>query len=203
MFILAKASDSTRIHLTPRAIPDYYLFVEVLMTDEVLETREIPVEEQKEINERIFEEDPVKMKFYEYLRRKAKSWTNEKTGKLGGKLGEYLFMLPDFFILVCRLAVDKRVLMKHKLFVSGIIAYLVLPLDIIPDFIPVIGYVDDLVLVVLGLNLILNEIDEKALKDNWSGEGDVLHQMQKITAAADNFLDKNLISRIKSWLKKL
>ena len=112
-------------------------------------------------------------------------------------------MLPDFFILVCRLAVDKRVSTKHKLFVSGIIAYLVMPLDIIPDFIPVIGYVDDLVLAVLGLNLILNEIDEKVLKDNWSGEGDVLHQMQNITAAAEKFLDKNLISRIRSWLRKI
>ncbi len=173
------------------------------MTDEVLETREIPVEEQNNINDRILDEDPVKMKFYENLRKKAKSWTNEKTGKLGGKLGEYLFMLPDFFILVCRLAVDKRVSTKHKLFVSGIIAYLVMPLDIIPDFIPVIGYVDDLVLAVLGLNLILNEIDEKVLKDNWSGEGDVLHQMQNITAAAEKFLDKNLISRIRSWLRKI
>lgn len=173
------------------------------MTDEVLKTREIPVEEQNNINDRILDEDPVKMKFYENLRKKAKSWTNEKTGKLGGKLGEYLFMLPDFFILVCRLAVDKRVSTKHKLFVSGIIAYLVMPLDIIPDFIPVIGYVDDLVLAVLGLNLILNEIDEKVLKDNWSGEGDVLHQMQKITAAAEKFLDKNLISRIRSWLRKI
>ncbi|MEJ1730261.1 hypothetical protein SMA90_28445, partial [Escherichia coli] len=98
------------------------------MTDEVLKTREIPVEEQNNINDRILDEDPVKMKFYENLRKKAKSWTNEKTGKLGGKLGEYLFMLPDFFILVCRLAVDKRVSTKHKLFVSGIIAYLVMPL---------------------------------------------------------------------------
>jgi uncharacterized membrane protein YkvA (DUF1232 family) len=87
--------------------------------------------------------------------------------------------------------------------VGGIIAYLILPLDIIPDFIPVIGYVDDLVLVVLGLNLILNEIDEKILRDNWSGEGDVLAQMQKISASADRFLDRNLIAHIRRWLKKL
>lgn len=173
------------------------------MKDEVFESREIPVEEQDNINDRIIDEDPVKLKFYENIRNKAKGWANEKTGKLGGKLGEYLFMLPDFFILVCRLAVDRRVTTKHKLFISGIIAYLIMPLDIIPDFIPVIGYIDDLVLVVLGLNLILNEIDEKVLIDNWSGEGDVLRQMQKITAAAEKFLDKNLINRIRHWLKKL
>jgi uncharacterized membrane protein YkvA (DUF1232 family) len=182
---------------------NYFAFVEVLMKDEVFEPREIPVEEQESINDRIVDVDPAKLKFYEDLRSKATGWTQEKTGKLGGKVGEYLFLLPDFFILVCRLAVDKRVSAKHKLMVSGIIAYVIMPLDIIPDFIPVIGMVDDLVLVVLGLNLILNEIDEKILRDNWSGEGDVLHQMQRVTAIAERFLNRNLLNRIRKWLRKL
>jgi uncharacterized membrane protein YkvA (DUF1232 family) len=147
--------------------------------------------------------DEAKLKFYEDLRSKAKGWTNEKTGKFGGKLSEYLFMLPDFFILVCRLAMDKRVPTKQKALVGGVIAYLIMPLDIIPDFIPVIGYVDDLVLVVLGLNIVLNDIDQKILTDNWSGEGDVLAQMQKITAAAEKFLDRNILQRIKKWIRKI
>lgn len=173
------------------------------MKDEVLETREIPAEEQNSINDRIVDMDPVKLKFYENLRKKAKGWTRDKTGKLGGKVAEYLFLLPDFFILVCRLAVDKRVPAKQKLMVTGIIAYFIMPFDIIPDFIPVIGYVDDLVLAVLGLNLILNELDPKVLQDNWSGEGDVLRQLQQVTAAADNFLDRNLLQRIRQWLHKI
>lgn len=173
------------------------------MKDEVFETREIPVEEQDSINERVVDLDRGKLKFYEDLRKKAKGWSREKTGKLGGKVAEYLFLLPDFFILICRLAVDKRVPVKQKLLVSGVLAYIILPLDIIPDFIPVIGYVDDLVLAVLGLNLILNEVDPKVLRDNWSGEGDVLRQLQKVTAAADQFLDRNLMQRIRTWLHKI
>ncbi|MCB5266372.1 MAG: DUF1232 domain-containing protein [Candidatus Cloacimonetes bacterium] len=173
------------------------------MNDEVLETREIPVEEQDSINDRIIDMDRNKLQFYENLRKKAKGWTREKTGKLGGKVAEYLFLLPDFFVLVTRLAVDKRVPAKQKLLVTGVIAYLIMPFDIIPDFIPIIGYVDDLVLVVLGLNLILNEVDPKVLRDNWSGEGDVLGQLQKVTAAADKFLDRNLMQRIRRWLHKI
>src|SRR5690554_846150 len=152
------------------------------MKDDLFEAREMPADEQDSVKDRILEIDAVKLKFYEDLRKKAKSWTNEKTGKLGGKLGEYLFLLPDFFILICRLAVDKRVPIKEKLMISGIIAYVIMPLDLIPDFIPIIGYMDDLVFVVLGLNMILNGTDPKVLQDNWSGEGDVLRQMQKITA---------------------
>jgi uncharacterized membrane protein YkvA (DUF1232 family) len=173
------------------------------MKDDLFEAREMPADEQDSVKDRILEIDAVKLKFYEDLRKKAKNWTNEKTGKLGGKLGEYLFLLPDFFILICRLAVDKRVPIKEKLMISGIIAYVIMPLDLIPDFIPIIGYMDDLVFVVLGLNMILNGTDPKVLQDNWSGEGDVLRQMQKITALAERFLDKNLLQKIRQWLKKL
>ncbi|MDD3236087.1 MAG: DUF1232 domain-containing protein, partial [Candidatus Cloacimonetes bacterium] len=105
-------------------------------------------------------------------------------------------------ILVCRLALDNRFPGKQKLMAGGIIAYVIMPLDIITDFIPVIGHVDDLVLVVMGLNMILNEIDPKVLADNWSGEGEVLEQIQKITATAEKFLDKNILQRIKGWLSK-
>lgn len=172
------------------------------MNDDILNGREMPAEEQEQIKEKIVDLDDAKLKFYEDLRRKAKGWTQQKGGSIGGKLGEYLFMLPDFFILVCRLAVDKRVTAKQKMVVGGIIAYVIMPLDIIPDFIPILGSVDDLVLVVMGLNMILNEIDHKILSDNWSGEGDVLEQMKKITATAEQFLDKNILQRIKKWLKR-
>jgi uncharacterized membrane protein YkvA (DUF1232 family) len=182
---------------------DYTIFVEVTMKDDVFESREIPEDEQDKIEDRIVDMDATKLKFYEDLRKKATGWTKDKTGSLGGKVSEYLFLLPDFFILVCRLSVDKRVPAKHKLKVAGIIAYLIMPIDIIPDFIPVIGYMDDLVLVVLGLNLILNDIDHKILRDNWSGEGDILEQLQKITSLAERFLDRNILQKIKHWLRKL
>jgi uncharacterized membrane protein YkvA (DUF1232 family) len=172
------------------------------MKDDIFEGQEIPEDLQKKVKERIVDVDDIKLKFYEDLRRKASSWTKSKTGKVGGKLSEYLFLLPDLFILVCRLAVDKRVPAKTKLKLGGIIAYLMMPIDLIPDFIPVIGHIDDLVLLVLGLNMILNDTDQKILEDNWSGEGNVLELLQKITATAEKFLDKTILQRIKNWLRK-
>lgn len=172
------------------------------MTDNIYEGREIPEEERKRIDDRVIEMEPDKFKFYEDLRRKAKNWNKEKGGKIGGKVGEYLFLLPDFFILLTRLMVDKRVSVKRKLMIGGIVAYVMLPFDIIPDFIPLIGHIDDLVLVVLGLNMVLNDTEEHILAENWSGEGDILQQLQKVTATAEKFLDKNLMQRIKKWLGK-
>jgi len=162
----------------------------------------MPEHEQDEVKERILDLDAPKMKFYEDLRQKAKNWTNHKGGALGGKLGEYLFALPDLFILVCRLASDKRVPVKKKMVVAGIISYVLMPLDIIPDFIPVIGYLDDLVLIVMGLNIVLNDIEKKVLLDNWSGDGDLLDLMKKISATAEQFMNKNILQRIKNWVSK-
>lgn len=172
------------------------------MTDEVFESREMPEDEQDKLKERIIDMDPKTMKFYEELRKKAKDWSSEKSSGKFTKLSEYLFLLPDFFILLTRLAVDKRVQNKKKVMVAGIIAYVMMPFDIIPDFIPIIGQIDDLVLVVLGLNMILNDIDKKILLDNWSGEGQLLELLQKISSLAEKFLDKTILSRIKGWLNR-
>jgi len=105
-------------------------------------------------------------------------------------------------MLLARLAVDKRVPVKRKLMMGGVVAYLMLPIDIIPDFIPLLGHVDDIVLLVMGLNMVLNDTDQKVLEDNWSGDGDILEIMKKITSTAEKFLDKNVLQKIKKWLGK-
>jgi uncharacterized membrane protein YkvA (DUF1232 family) len=97
---------------------------------------------------------------------------------------------------------DERVPSKKKVIAGAILTYLVLPIDIIPDFIPVIGHLDDLVLVVFGLNMILNEIDKQILIDNWSGEGNILELLQTISGKAEQFLDKNILQKIKNWINK-
>lgn len=150
----------------------------------------------EKINER-------KLQFYEKLREKIAGFAGEKVGDKGSKVLEYVLALPDFFILLCRLTVDKRVKTSQKVLLGGIIVYVMSPIDLIPDFIPVIGYVDDIVLVVFGLNLILNELDPQVLLDNWSGQQDVLELMKKTTAAAEDMLNKNVISKIKKILGRM
>jgi len=168
------------------------------------EVREMNREEAKKAKEKIiFSDDDKKLKFYEKLRRQVRTFAKNKTGEKGGKISEYLFALPDFFILLTRLVLDKRVSKNQKIFISGIIAYVIMPIDIIPDFIPIIGHIDDLVLVVFGLNLILNEIDEQVLLDNWSGEEDVLELMQKISLTAEQFMNKGILRKINRWLHQL
>jgi uncharacterized membrane protein YkvA (DUF1232 family) len=170
--------------------------------DEDLKAKEMSSEEAAEAKAKtIFTDDERKLQFYEKLREKVRNYSKDKGGKYG-VLSEYLFLLPDLFILVCRLAMDERVPTRKKVIAGAIVTYLILPIDIIPDFIPVIGHIDDLVLAVLGLNMILNDIDKQILIDNWSGEGNILELLQSITHKAEQFLDKNIMQKINNWITK-
>lgn len=60
--------------------------------------------------------------------------------------------LPTYARLVWGLARDPRVPLEQKAVLAGIAAYLVFPIDLIPDFIPVIGELDDLAVVIFGLD---------------------------------------------------
>ena len=65
------------------------------------------------------------------------------------KVVQYAMILPDIMVLLWRLFRDKRVKIKVKMMVAGVIAYLASPLDIIPDFIPLVGKIDDVAIAFL------------------------------------------------------
>lgn len=60
---------------------------------------------------------------------------------------------------------DSRVPWYAKLFVICVVAYAFSPIDLIPDFIPVLGYLDDLIIVPLGITLALKLIPKSVLED--------------------------------------
>jgi uncharacterized membrane protein YkvA (DUF1232 family) len=68
---------------------------------------------------------------------------------------EVIRKLPSYGRLVWSLARDERVPMRQKLLLGGIAAYLASPIDLIPDFIPVIGQLDDLAVLIFGLDLFI------------------------------------------------
>lgn len=64
--------------------------------------------------------------------------------------------------LACR---DPRTPWNAKVFAGGVVAYALSPIDLIPDFIPVFGYVDDLILIPLGIALAVRMIPKAVLAD--------------------------------------
>ena len=60
---------------------------------------------------------------------------------------------------------DPRVPWYARLFAAGVVAYAISPIDLIPDFIPVLGYLDDLILVPLGIVLALRMIPPEVMAE--------------------------------------
>ena len=77
--------------------------------------------------------------------------------------------IPDCIVLVHRLLHDPRVPRRRKLLLVGLIAYLALPFDLVPDFIPVAGQLDDVIIVVLVLRQVLRGGGEALLREHWPG----------------------------------
>ncbi len=142
-----------------------------------------------------------KFQFYENLREKFAKKINLDKKNLS--LKDYLFLLPDFFMLSFRLTVDKRVDLSTKVIAAAIVAYVMMPIDFIPDFIPVIGYIDDLVIVAVGLNKIFKDIPQNILLENWSGQEDMLLQIQNIISKAESTLSKKVFKKIKNFFNNV
>src|SRR3954464_7235249 len=77
--------------------------------------------------------------------------------------------IPDCIVLVTRMARDPRVPRRRQLLLAGLVAYLGLPFDLVPDFIPVAGQVDDAILVALVLRHFVRTGGEPMIRELWPG----------------------------------
>ncbi|WP_309076453.1 DUF1232 domain-containing protein [Paenarthrobacter sp.] len=80
-----------------------------------------------------------------------------------------LRLLPDLLRLIRRLASDRTVAIGVRVLLVLLLAYLLSPIDLVPDFIPVIGYADDAVIVALVLRSVLRRAGTGALERHWPG----------------------------------
>lgn len=117
-------------------------------------------------------------------------------GSAGGKtqLKEYALFAPRFVKLISRLLRDRRVPARQKAVLVLMVAYLASPIDVIPDFIPGIGHVDDLVLAAFALDQILNRVPEACIREHWDGDEDILQVVREILDIATGLMP--------DWLKK-
>lgn len=77
--------------------------------------------------------------------------------------------VPDCVVLFKRLLQDERVSRPRKFLLAGLVAYLAMPLDLVPDFIPVAGQLDDAILVALVLRTVLRSARTELIREHWPG----------------------------------
>lgn len=104
------------------------------------------------------------------------------------KMRELLLFIPNLLGLLLGLLKDARVSKSDKAILAGIIMYVIVPLDIIPDFVPFIGQVDDAYLLAISILRLLNRADRRVVMDHWRGGSDIKELVDSISKIAEFFL---------------
>jgi len=78
-------------------------------------------------------------------------------------------LVPDVIRLVKRLAADPDVPRATRWWLIGLLCYLLLPFDLIPDFLPVIGFADDAIAIMIALRYAVHHAGEEAIARHWPG----------------------------------
>jgi len=117
-------------------------------------------------------------------------------------------LLPDLLHLNIKLLFDGNVSAEKKGAILGAIIYVISPIDLIPDILPAFGWLDDLIVITIGLNALFDdEKDEyirKAVNRYWAGEDSVFDATKHIVDILDNaveFLPRKVLKIIKDLLR--
>ncbi len=102
----------------------------------------------------------------------------------GGLLTEALRILPDVLRLIRRLAADKTLPRGVRIRLGLLLAYLAMPIDLVPDFIPVLGYADDAIIVTAVLRGVVRRAGIGAVRAHWPGTDDGFAALSRLIGLA-------------------
>ena len=94
-------------------------------------------------------------------------------------------LLPDLVRLIARLAKDPSLPRSVRTRVALLALYLASPIDLVPDFIPVVGYADDAILVILVLRAVVRRAGLDAVRGHWPGSDEGFALLCRLTGLAE------------------
>jgi len=102
-----------------------------------------------------------------------------------GSVREGLRLLPDIVRLLRAIAADRSVCRGVRIRLWLLLAYLAFPIDLVPDFIPVIGYLDDLVIASATLRSVVRHAGAETVRGHWSGTASGLETVLRLVRLPD------------------
>jgi len=104
--------------------------------------------------------------------------------------------LPDLVRLMARLVGDPLLPRAAKIALAAAMVYLASPIDLIPDFIPLVGYLDDLLVAALLVDGILNWVDRGLVLKYWPGSPDSLERLARAARMLAVWVPRRLKARL-------
>lgn len=143
------------------------------------------------------------LSFYDHLRDRIVEGVERRGGAIGSRGVQALLLVPDIFILVARLSLDKDVPRGQRALLASALAYFVLPVDILPEaFVGPAGYVDDLIFSLAVLAQAFGRGLEPHAEKYWSGDQKVRTVLRDVLEAAESLLGHSVYDRLRDLLAK-
>lgn len=137
---------------------------------------------------------------------KAEDMGDKKQNTAENWLKEALMFIPNFLKLMYRLMKDERVTKGDKILLGATVAYVLSPVDFLPDAIPFLGKLDDLLLLALTTKRLMDSVEHEVLISYWDGDENLLEMTEKIINLAVNFIPpgiyRKLVKKTESAPKK-
>lgn len=103
-----------------------------------------------------------------------------------------VFMMPNIVKLVGRLLKDPRVPRRAKITLGLAAAYVASPIDLIPEIVPIIGWADDVLILMFALDSLIDRAGEEVVLEHWDGPGDLLSLVRDVVGLSRNLVPKRL-----------
>ena len=118
------------------------------------------------------------------------------------RVRELAMLVPNLAKLLGRLARDPRVPLRAKLIAGAAAAYAFSPSDLVPDFIPVLGRTDDIVVLALALDHLVEEAGMSVVREHWDGPDEVLSFMVDLVGMLAGLVPRPVRVAINSYLRR-
>lgn len=103
-----------------------------------------------------------------------------------------VLMMPNIVKLVGRLLKDPRVPRRAKITLGLAAAYIMSPIDLIPEVIPVVGWADDIILMMFAIDSLIDRAGPEIVEEHWDGPGDLLGLVRDVVGVSRNIVPKRL-----------
>jgi uncharacterized membrane protein YkvA (DUF1232 family) len=110
-----------------------------------------------------------------------------------------VFMMPNIVKLVARLLKDPRVPRRAKIMLGLAAAYVASPIDFIPEIVPIIGWADDVLIVMFAIDSLIERAGKEVVEELWDGPGDLLALVRDVVGLSRSVMPRrlgNIIDRL-------
>ena len=105
-------------------------------------------------------------------------------------------MVPNILKLVGRLLLDPRVPRRAKITLGMAAAYVASPVDLVPEMIPVLGWADDVLILMFAIDSLIDRAGTQIVDEHWDGPGDLLSLVREIVGLSRSVIPRRITAII-------